>query len=122
MEAACGGARSAESLTVGLLPGVRADDANPFVDVAIPTGLGEARNALVVRAGEAVIAIGGGFGTLAEVALALKAGTPVVGLETWELARGGEAVEAIQQAESAHEAVERALAAVRAGRQGQEPA
>jgi uncharacterized protein (TIGR00725 family) len=86
MEAACRGAKGSGGLTVGILPGADRAAANPFVDVAIPTGLGEARNALVVRAADAVIAIGGGYGTLSEIALALRAGKPVVGLGTWEIA------------------------------------
>jgi uncharacterized protein (TIGR00725 family) len=84
MEAACRGARSSGGLTVGLLPGGDRDAANGWVIVALPTGLGEARNALVVRAADAVVAIGGGWGTLSEIALALKAGIPVVGLDTWQ--------------------------------------
>ena len=79
MEAACRGARSRGGLTVGLLPGIDRDAANGWVVVALPTGLGEARNALVVRAADAVVAVGGGWGTLSEIALALKAGVPVVG-------------------------------------------
>jgi len=83
MEAACRGARSRGGLTVGLLPGLDRDAANGWVLAALPTGLGEARNALVVRAADAVVAIGGGWGTLSEIALARKAGVPVVGLGTW---------------------------------------
>jgi uncharacterized protein (TIGR00725 family) len=86
MAAACRGAKGAGGITVGLLPGLDPDAANAWVDVAIPTGLGEARNALVVRAGRAVIAIGGGYGTLSEIALALKTGVRVVGLDTWDIA------------------------------------
>lgn len=85
MEAACRGARNGGGRTIGILPGLDRADANPYVDVAIPTGLGEARNALVVRAADAVIALGGGYGTLSEIALALKAGKRVVGLGTWEI-------------------------------------
>jgi uncharacterized protein (TIGR00725 family) len=85
MEAACRGAQQAGGTTVGLLPGGSRSDANPFVDVAIPTGLGEARNALVVRAADVVVAVGGGYGTLSEIALALKAGKRVVGLGSWEI-------------------------------------
>jgi uncharacterized protein (TIGR00725 family) len=85
MEAACRGARDGGGTTIGLLPGFERADANPFVDVAVPTGLGEARNALVVRAADAVIALGGGYGTLSEIALALKAGTPVVGVRSWQI-------------------------------------
>ena len=85
MEAACRGAKQAGGTTVGLLPGGSRSEANRFVDVAIPTGLGEARNALVVRAADAVVAVGGGYGTLSEIALALRAGKRVVGLGTWEI-------------------------------------
>src|SRR5919204_315239 len=84
-------------------------DANPFVELAVPTGLGEARNALVVRSADAVLAIGGAYGTLSEIALALKGGTPVVGLRTWELARGGRADTGVVHAESAEEAARMAL-------------
>ena len=115
MEAACRGARSAGGTTVGILPGPTREDANPFVDVAIPTGMGEARNALVVRAADAVIAIGGGVGTLSEIGLALKMGRPVVGLGTWDLAPpAGDAFGiAIERVESAEAAARVALAAVK---------
>ena len=110
MEAACRGARSRGGTTVGLLPGVDREDANGWVLLAIPTGLGEARNALVVRAADAVVAIGGAWGTLSEIALALKAGKPVIGLDTWELGRGGAAVEGVIEAQDAAAAVGEALA------------
>ena len=103
MEAACRGAREAGGRTVGILPGLDRSEANEFVDVAIPTGLGEARNALVVRAADALIAVGGGYGTLSEIALALKAGKRVVGLDSWDL-------EGIELAGSAEDAVALALA------------
>jgi uncharacterized protein (TIGR00725 family) len=85
MEAACRGAKQADGLTVGILPGSDRSAANPFVDVALPTGLGEARNALVVGAADVVIAVGRGYGTLSEIALALRAGKRVIGLDTWEV-------------------------------------
>ena len=97
MEAACRGAKEAGGLTVGILPGSDRSEANPFVDVVVPTGLGEARNALVVGAADVVIAVGGGYGTLSEVALALKAGKRVIGLGTWEI----EGVTAVEGPESA---------------------
>jgi uncharacterized protein (TIGR00725 family) len=106
MEAACRGAKSAGGTTVGILPGSRRSDANEWVDIAIATDLGEMRNALVVRAVDVVIAIAGEFGTLSEVALALKTGTPVVGLNTWDLAKAGSQVEVFRSARSASEAVE----------------
>lgn len=105
MEAACRGAAGAGGTTVGLLPGLDRDDANPFVTVAVATGLGEARNALVVRAADAVVAVGGGYGTLSEIALALRAGTPVVGIGTWELARAGQPDDGIVRVDTAEEAV-----------------
>jgi uncharacterized protein (TIGR00725 family) len=85
MEAACRGARSRRGRTVGILPGEDREAANGWVEIALATGLGELRNGLVVRAVDAVVAIGGGHGTLSEVALALKLGRPVVGLGTWEV-------------------------------------
>jgi uncharacterized protein (TIGR00725 family) len=109
MEAACRGARSRGGLTVGILPGLDREEANGWVLVGLPTGLGEARNALVVRAADAVVAVGGGWGTLSEIALALKAGLPVVGLDTWQPALRGEAREGIVVAAEPHEAVAEAL-------------
>jgi uncharacterized protein (TIGR00725 family) len=107
MEAACRGAREGGGTTLGILPGYDRGEANEFVDVAVATGLGEARNALVVRAADAVVAVGGEWGTLSEIALALRAGKPVVGLGTWELPeRGGRGIVA---AASPREAVELAL-------------
>lgn len=109
MEAACRGAAKEGGLTVGVLPGLDRSEANEHVGVALATGLGEARNALVVRAVDAVVAVGGGFGTLSEVALALRDGKPVVGLATWELGRGGRPVEVIERADDPDVAVARAL-------------
>jgi uncharacterized protein (TIGR00725 family) len=85
MEAACRGAKSRRGLTVGLLPGLDRSAANGWVDVALPTGMGELRNGLVVRAADAVVAVGGGAGTLSEIAFALKAGRPVIGIGTFTL-------------------------------------
>jgi hypothetical protein len=110
MEAACRGAKSGGGTTLGILPGLDRGESNGWVDVAIPTGLGEARNALVVRAADVVIAIGGEYGTLSEIALALKTGKPVVGIDTWELSRRGSAATDIVRAATPAEAVERALA------------
>jgi uncharacterized protein (TIGR00725 family) len=109
MAASCRGAAEAGGTTVGVLPGSARTDANPWVSVALPTGLGEARNALVVRAVDVVVAVGGGYGTLSEIGLALRTGTPVVGLGTWELARAGEPDAGIERVDSAGEAVRRAL-------------
>jgi uncharacterized protein (TIGR00725 family) len=108
MEAACRGAKEAGGLTVGILPGFDRSDANAFVDVSLPTGLGEMRNGLVARAGQAVVAIGGAWGTLAEIAFARAAGTPVFGVGTWDVGEDGVTV-----VESGAEAAERAVAAIR---------
>jgi uncharacterized protein (TIGR00725 family) len=102
MEAACRGAKSKRGVTIGLLPGLDRSAANGWVDVAIPTGLGELRNGLIVRACDALIAIGGGEGTLSEIALALRAGRPVIGIGTF-------GVGAVVQVASAEEAVALAL-------------
>ncbi len=109
MAAAAKGAAEAGGTVVGMLPGEGRDDANEWVTVTIPTGMGELRNGLIVRAAQAMIAIGGSYGTLSEIALGLRAGLAVYGLHTWEI-DGVTAVEAPQQA------VERALAAARARR------
>jgi uncharacterized protein (TIGR00725 family) len=87
MAAACRGARSAGGLTVGILPGDDPAEANPWVEVVMATGLGEARNALVVGSARAVVAVAGGYGTLSEIALALRSGLPVIGVGTWTLLR-----------------------------------
>jgi uncharacterized protein (TIGR00725 family) len=111
MAAACRGAKSSGGLTIGVLPGFSAADANPHVDIPIVTGLGEARNIVIVRTASAVIAVGGEFGTLSEIAFALKLGRPVVGLGTWELAKEGRPAEAIAKAQTPEEAVRLVLGA-----------
>ena len=87
MEAACKGARSAGGITVGILPGDNRLTANPYVLVPIITGIGSARNIIVVKSAQAVIAIGGGYGTLSEISFALKNNIPVIGLNTWAFSR-----------------------------------
>jgi uncharacterized protein (TIGR00725 family) len=108
MEAACRGAKGAGGTTVGILPGPRRSEANDYVDIAIATDLGEMRNALIARTADVVLAIGGEYGTLSEIAFALKIGTPVVGLNTWELGRAGAPVDAFEMASSPREAVDAA--------------
>jgi uncharacterized protein (TIGR00725 family) len=103
MAGACRGARSADGTTIGILPGADRHAANEWVAVAIPTGLGELRNGLIVGAADAVLAVGGGYGTLSEIGLALKTGVPVVGLETW-------GIEGVIAADGPEDAVARALA------------
>ena len=87
MEAVSEGATDCGGLSVGLLPGHERSAANTSLSIALPTGLGEARNWLVVCASDVVIAIGGGYGTLSEIALALRSGRHVVGLQTWPVAQ-----------------------------------
>lgn len=109
MEAAARGAQRAGGLTIGIVPGDDPGDANPFITIPIATGMGEARNVILVRTAEAFIAIGGAFGTLSEIALALRARKPVIGLGTWQLRAPDGAVPAILPAESPAQAVEKAL-------------
>ncbi len=101
MEAACRGAAQNGGVTIGILPGQDRAAANEWVKVALATGLGELRNGLIVRAADAVIAVGGAYGTLSEVALALRTGVPVFGLDTWE-------IDGITRVASPEEAVARA--------------
>ena len=109
MEAAARGATAEGGTVVGILPGSNRSEANPFVTIALPTGMGEIRNALIVRAANAVIAIAGEFGTLSEIAFALKTGTPVIGLGTWDLARPGREPDPIARVATPEEAVRSAL-------------
>ena len=113
MEAASRGAARAGGTVVGLLPGFRAEDANPWVTIPIVTGMDQARNVILVRSADAVVAVGGLYGTLSEIALALKVGTPVVGLRTWRLQPPGRRRVPLLRAETAEEAVALALRAAR---------
>ena len=94
---------------MGILPGEDPAAANPYVHLPIVTGLGEARNVVIVRTSQALIAVGGEYGTLSEIAFALKLGRPVVGIHTWQLAKQGVPVPAIIEAMSPAQAVEMAL-------------
>jgi uncharacterized protein (TIGR00725 family) len=106
MEAAAKGAKDAGGVTVGILPGNRSDAANAYIDIPVVTDLGNARNVINVLTSQVVIAVHGGFGTLSEIALALKCGTSVVGLETWALSPPpGESMPPIRTAANAQEAV-----------------
>jgi uncharacterized protein (TIGR00725 family) len=115
MEAACKGASSEGGVTVGILPGDNRHAANPYVNIPIVTGLGYARNVLVVKSAQAVIAVDGSYGTLSEIAHALQNGIPVIGLNTWSLSLKGKVNDAIIPAHDAQEAVEKAIAAVGKG-------
>jgi len=109
MAAASKGAAKAGGTVIGILPGSSRAEGNPYLTMSIPTGMGEMRNALIVRSADALIAVAGEFGTLSEIALALKVGVPVVGLGTWELAKSGRRVQAFAEAASPKEAVRQAL-------------
>jgi uncharacterized protein (TIGR00725 family) len=109
MGAASKGAAEAGGTVVGILPGSSRAEGNPYLTVSIPTGMGEMRNALIVRAADALIAIAGEFGTLSEIALAVKVGVPVVGLGTWALVKSGRKVQAFAEVGTPEEAVQQAL-------------
>jgi uncharacterized protein (TIGR00725 family) len=110
MEAAARGAAEAGGIVVGLLPSTDPRRSNPHLTVVVPTGLGHARNVLVAAAGDVLIALAGGHGTLAEVALARVLGRPVVALGAWRTLTG------ITRARTAEDAVRRALVLARRGR------
>ena len=110
MEAACKGAFEAGGTTIGILPGQKKSDANPYVKIAIPTGLGTARNFVIAQAGDVFIAIDGAYGTLSEIALALHAGKKVVNLGSWDLKSAGPVdVDQYLNVTSPEEAVARAM-------------
>ncbi len=116
MEAVSRGAKQAGGRTIGILPGNDHDSANEWIDTPIPTGLGYARNTVVVKSGDAVIAIAGAFGTLSEIGHAVADNKTVVGLGTWELIRDGTPDRTIVRADSPASAVETAIAAARKAR------
>ncbi len=109
MEAACQGAQSEGGVTIGILPGESRQAANPYVQIPIVTGIGYARNVAVVKSAQAVIAIGGSYGTLSEISHALQSGIPVIGLNTWSLSRNGQQDNSIILAQNPTEAVNKAL-------------
>ena len=109
MEAACRGAQSEGGLTIGILPGESRRGANPYVQIPIVTGMGYARNVVVVKSAQAVIAIGGSYGTLSEISHALQNSIPVIGLNTWSLSKNGQQDNSIILAQNPVEAVEQAL-------------
>jgi len=103
MEAACRGAKKSKGITIGILPGNRKTDANLYIDIPIVTGMADARNILIVRSSDAVIAIDGKYGTLSEISFCLVYNVPVIGLKTWDVDP------AIIQASNANEAVNKAF-------------
>ncbi len=109
MEAACRGASSERGITIGILPSDNSMTANPYVQIPIVTGMGYARNIIVVKSAQAVIAVGGSYGTLSEIAHALQSGIPVIGLNTWSLSRKGIEDKSIITSNNPRDAVETAL-------------
>lgn len=105
MEAAARGAKAGGGITVGILPRLDKADANPYIDVPIATGFGEGRNVLIVRSADALIAVGGEYGTLSEIAFALKTGKPVIGIGSWD-------IKGVIKAEHPEDAVNKAFAAI----------
>ncbi len=116
MTAAARGAREAGGQTIGILPGACAADANPWITIPIVTDLGHARNVILVHTAEALVAVGGSYGTLSEIALALKIGVPVAALGSWEMAREGHEAPPIHTFAESGAAAAWAIAAARAGR------
>ena len=109
MEAACRGASSEGGITIGILPGENRNDVNQYVQIPIVTGMGYARNVAVVKSAQAVIAIGGSYGTLSEIGHAIQSGIPVIGIDTWSLSKGGKINSSIIPAESVIDAVNKAF-------------
>lgn len=110
MEAVARGVSEAGGTCIGLLPDSDRSAANPYLTLAIPTGLGELRNGLVVRSADAVIAVDGSWGTMSEIALAMRAGIPVIGLRSWAVQDSrGETVEGPVVAESVEQAIQLAM-------------
>ena len=109
MEAACKGAQSVGGITIGVLPRDDRHEANPYVQIPIVTGMGYARNAIIVKSSQAIIAIDGVYGTLSEIGHALRSGIPVIGLNTWSLSRNGQQDNSIIPSQDPIEAVSKAL-------------
>jgi len=102
MEAAAKGAKTEGGLTIGILPQKNKNEANRYIDIPIATGFGEGRNVIIARTADALISVGGEYGTLSEIAFALKMGKPVIGIRTWD-------IKGIIKAENAEEAVQKAF-------------
>jgi len=109
MESACKGAKRSGGLTVGILPTMTRDSANPYIDIPIVTGIGYARNIIVVLTSEAIIAIGGAYGTLTELAFALHFNIPVIGIRTWRVESEFTEVKGIIYVDEPEEAVRIAM-------------
>jgi len=117
MEAASYGAMNAKGVALGILPGHSRDEGNPYLTFSIITGMGEGRNLILVRSCDALIAIGGGYGTLSEIAFAHKLGIPVVGIHTWNLTKEGKGDTRLVEVSGPEEAVEKAFERAQSRRQ-----
>jgi len=117
MEAACKGAVTEGGITVGILPGENRSSANPYVQLPIVTGIGIARNLAVVKSAQVVIAVGGSYGTLSEIAFARQSGIPVIGLNTWNISKNGREDDTIIRADTASDAVDKAVNLIRSNEQ-----
>jgi len=117
MEAACKGAVTEGGITVGILPGENRSSANPYVQLPIVTGIGIARNLAVVKSAQVVIAVGGSYGTLSEIAFARQSGIPVIGLNTWNISKNGREDDTIIRADTASDAVDKAVSLIRSNEQ-----
>ncbi len=115
MQAASRGAREHGGIVLGILPGSDRCGGNPYLSLAVATGLGDARNAIIARTADAMIAVGGGYGTLSEIALALKMGKPVIGLQSWKVEAPVQMERSIIHCQTAAAAVETAWRAAGAG-------
>jgi hypothetical protein len=117
MEAVCKGARKEGGLTIGIIPSDSRDDANPYVQIPIVTGMGMGRNVMLVKTADVVIAVGGEFGTLSEIAHALKLGKTVIGLRTWKLEKAHtRAIPDLIEVDNPKKAVDLALSVISAKR------
>lgn len=113
MESACRGAKEEGGMTIGILPTRSKQDANPYLDIAIPTGLGEARNLILVLSSDAVIAIDGSYGTLSEISFALLYKKPIFGIRTWRIQQEDREDKGIVFCFSPQEAVQKAITLLR---------
>lgn len=111
MESAARGAKANNGQTIGILPSREKTTANPYIDIAIPTGLAEARNLILINSADFVISIGGGYGTLSEIAFALKNNVPVIGIGTWQASTGDVKAE-IKSVNSPKEAIQVIIASL----------
>ncbi len=114
MQAVCQGAKSADGLVIGIMPGSNEIESPPneFVDIALFTGMSDARNTINAKSSDVVIAIAGEFGTLSEIALALKAGKPVIALHSWDIAKSGKIPPNYVTASDPEDAVQKAFQAL----------